>query len=47
MIKEDTQEKLLIAAAVLTTAYKIVKHHKSFSSLDSIVKLNDTMYPNS
>ena len=47
MIKEDTKEDLLISAAELTTAYKVVKHHQSFSSLDCIVKLNATMYPDS
>lgn len=47
MIKEDTKEELLIAAAELTTAYKVIKHHQSFSSLDCIVKLNATMYPDS
>ena len=47
MIKEDTQEELLVAAAELTTAYKVVKHHQSFSSLDCTVKLNATMYPDS
>ena len=47
MIKEDTQEELLIAAAELTTAYKVVKHHQYFSSLDCTVKLNATMYPDS
>ncbi|KAH9632985.1 hypothetical protein HF086_000345 [Spodoptera exigua] len=47
MTKEDTQEDLLISAAELTTAYKVVKHHQSFSSLDCIVKLNATMYPDS
>jgi exosortase/archaeosortase len=35
---------LLITAAELITAYKVVKHHESFSSLDFIVKLNATMY---
>lgn len=47
MIKEDTQEELLIAAAELTTAYKVVKHHQSFNSLDCNVKLNAIMYPDS
>jgi hypothetical protein len=45
--KQDTQEELLITAAELTIAYKVVKHHQSFSSLDCIVKLNATMYPGS
>jgi len=47
MIKQDTQEELLITAAELTTAYKVVKHHQSFSSLDCIVKLNAMMYSDS
>lgn len=47
MIKQDTQEALLITAAELTTAYKVVKHHQSFSSLDCIVKLNAMMYSDS
>jgi len=47
MIKQDTQEELLITAAKLTTAYKVVQHHQYFSSLDCIVKLNATMYPDS
>jgi len=47
MIKQDTQEDLLITATELTTAYKVVKHHQSFSSIDCIVKLNATLYPDS
>ncbi|KAL4121705.1 hypothetical protein QTP88_014166 [Uroleucon formosanum] len=47
MIKQDTQEALLITAAELTTAYIVVKHHQSFSSLDCIVKLNAMMYSDS
>lgn len=43
MIKENTQEEVLIAAAELTTAYKVVKHHLSFISLDCTMKLNSIM----
>lgn len=32
MIKQNTTEDILICAAELTTAYKVVKHHQSFSS---------------
>ena len=46
-LTKDTQEALLIAAAELTTAYKVVKHHQSFSLLDCIVKLKAIMYPGS
>ncbi|CAG4930800.1 unnamed protein product [Parnassius apollo] len=38
---------MLICAAELTTAYKVVKHHQSFSSLDCTTKLNAVMYPDS
>lgn len=40
MINENNQEELFIAAAELTTVYKVVKHHQAFNSLDCIVKLN-------
>lgn len=47
MVKQDSKEDILICAAELTTAYKIVNHHQSFSSLDCTTKLNSIMYPDS
>ncbi|CAG5005597.1 unnamed protein product [Parnassius apollo] len=47
MITQCTAEDMLICAAELTTAYKVVKHHQSFSSLDCTTKLNAVMYPDS
>ncbi|CAG5092355.1 Protein of unknown function [Cotesia congregata] len=40
-------ENDLISAAELTTAYKIVRHHQSFKSLDCNTKLSVLMYPDS
>lgn len=40
-------ENKLISAVELTTAYKIVRHHQSFKSLDCDTKLNILMYPDS
>lgn len=34
MIKENTPEDILVCAAELKTAYKVVNHHQSFNSLD-------------
>ncbi|GLV33368.1 hypothetical protein CBL_20114 [Carabus blaptoides fortunei] len=45
MIRKDTNEEILIAAAELTTAYKVVRHHKSFNSLDCTTKLNALIFP--
>ncbi|XP_044757446.1 uncharacterized protein LOC123315687 [Coccinella septempunctata] len=47
MIKQNSTEDTLICAAELTTAYKVVKHHQSFSSIDCSTKLNAIMYPDS
>ncbi|KAK5648366.1 hypothetical protein RI129_003258 [Pyrocoelia pectoralis] len=47
MVKQNSMEDTLISAAELTTAYKVVKHHQSFSSLDCTTKLNAVMYPDS
>lgn len=47
MVKENTQEDILVCAAELTTAYKVVNHHQSFNSLDCNTKLNATLYPDS
>lgn len=40
MVKENTPEEILVCAAELTTAYKVINHHQSFNSLDCITKLN-------
>jgi hypothetical protein len=42
--KKDTKEEILVAAAKLATAYKVIKHHQSFSSLDCSNKLHPLMY---
>lgn len=47
MIKQDTPEDILIRSAELTTAYRVVKHHESFNSLDCTTKLNSVIYPDS
>lgn len=47
MIKQDTPEDILKRSAELTTAYRVVKHHESFNSLDCTTKLNSVMYPDS
>lgn len=47
MIKPDTPEDELVCAAELTTAFKVVNHHQSFSSLDCTTKLSALMYPDS
>jgi len=40
MVKENTPKDILVCAAELTTAYKVVNHHQSFNSLDCNAKLN-------
>lgn len=47
MIQKDSKEEILIAAAELTMAYKVVRHHQSFNSLDCTTKLNALMYADS
>lgn len=47
LVKKDTNEEILVAAAELTTAYSSVKHHQSFKSLDCSNKLNPLMYSDS
>ncbi|KAF0685300.1 protein FAM200B-like, partial [Aphis craccivora] len=47
MVKENTPEDILVCAAELTTAYKVVNHHQSFNSLDCNTKLNSKLYPDS
>jgi hypothetical protein len=42
--KKDTNEETFIAAAELATAYKVIKHHQSFSSSDCSNKLHPRMY---
>jgi hypothetical protein len=42
--KKDTKEETLVAAAELATAYKVIKHSQSFSSLDCSNKLHPLMY---
>lgn len=46
-VKKNSKEDVLVAAAELTTAYHIVKHHHSFKSVDCSNKLNPTMYSDS
>lgn len=40
MVTENTPEDILVCAADLITAYKIINHHHSYNSLDCITKLN-------
>lgn len=47
MIKQDTQNNLLVAAKGPRTPYEVVKYHQSFSSLDCTTKLKPAIYPDS
>lgn len=46
-VKQKTAQCHLISAAELTTAFKIINHPQSFSSVDCTTKLNALMYPDS
>jgi hypothetical protein len=42
--KQDIKWETLVAAAELATAYKVIKHHQSFSSLDCRNKRHPLIY---
>ncbi|XP_039950958.1 uncharacterized protein LOC120768361 [Bactrocera tryoni] len=47
MVKKNTQLEHLIKVAEITSSYRIVNHHQSFSSLDCTTKLGAVLYPDS
>ena len=45
MVKKNTKIFHLIQVAEITTAYRIISHHQSFSSLDCTTKLDSVYIP--